>query len=98
MVTRVFSSPLTSSMLYAGVARPQALYVIIPQGKTLQLFCGAVLAYREFVRPNDPLLDDDSWREMIFKGQAPPPPPFTRSFFDNERGPITHSPTCPSRK
>jgi len=73
MVTRVFSSPLTSSMLYAGVARPQALYVIIPQGKTLQLFRGAVLTYREFVRPNDPLLDDDSWREMIFKGQTPPP-------------------------
>jgi len=81
MVTRVFSSPLTSSMLYEGVARPQALYVIIPQGKTLQLYRGAVLAYREFVRPSDPLLDDNSWREMIFKGQTPPPPPFTRSFY-----------------
>ena len=81
MVTRVFSSPLTSSMLYAGVARPQALYVIISQGKTLQLYRGAVLTYREFVRPSDPLLDDDSWREMIFKGQTPPPPPFTRSFY-----------------
>jgi HEAT repeat protein len=81
MVTRVFSSPLTSSMLYAGVARPQALYVIIPQGKTLQLYRGAVLTYREFVRPNDPLLDDDAWREMIFKGQTPPPPSFTRSFY-----------------
>ncbi len=81
MVTRVFSSPLTSSLLYAGIARPQALYVIIPQGKTLQLYRGAVLTYREFVRPSDPLLDDDAWREMIFKGQTPPPPPFTRSFY-----------------
>ena len=29
-VTRIFSNPLTDSMLYAGVARPQALYVIVP--------------------------------------------------------------------
>ena len=81
IVTRVFSSPLTSSLLYAGLARPQALYVIVPQGKTLQLYRGAVLTYREFVQPSAPLLDDDSWREMVFKGQTPPPPRFTRSFY-----------------
>ena len=81
MVTRVFSSPVTSSLLYAGLARPQALYVIVPQGKTLQLYRGAVLTYREFVHPSAPLLDDDSWREMVFKAQTPPPPRFTRSFY-----------------
>jgi hypothetical protein len=37
IVTRVFSNPLTDSMLYAGVARPQALYVIVPTRNSLQL-------------------------------------------------------------
>ncbi|HWY29872.1 MAG TPA: DUF3160 domain-containing protein, partial [Candidatus Acidoferrum sp.] len=81
IVTRVFSSPLASSMLYAGLARPQALYVILPDGKSLQLYRGAVMTYREFVRPNGQLLDDASWREMVSKGQTPPAPPFTRSFY-----------------
>jgi hypothetical protein len=81
IVTRVFSNPLTGSMLYAGLARPQALYVIASDGKTDQLYRGAVLSYREFVRSNDKLLDDNSWREMVGKGQTPPAPPFTRSFY-----------------
>ena len=81
IVTRVFSNPLTDSMLYAGLARPQALYVIVPNGESLQLYRGAVMTYREFVRPNDQLLDDESWRELISKGQTPPAPPFTRSFY-----------------
>jgi HEAT repeat protein len=81
IVTRVFSSPLTSSVLHAGLARPQALYVIIPNGKSLQLYRGAVMTYREFVRSNEQLLDDESWRDLIAKGQTPPAPPFTRSFY-----------------
>jgi HEAT repeat protein len=81
IVTRVFSSPLTSSMLYAGLARPQALYLIIPDGNSKQLYRGAVMTYREFVRPNSQLLDDESWRELVSKGQTPPAPPFTRSFY-----------------
>jgi HEAT repeat protein len=81
IVTRVFSNPLTSSTLYAGLARPQALYVIAPVNGTNQLYRGAVMSYREFVRPNDQLLDDKSWREMVEKGQTPPAPPFTTSFF-----------------
>jgi hypothetical protein len=81
IVTRVFSNPVGDSMLYAGLARPQALYVIVPVGKTLQLYRGAVMTYREFVRPNDKLLDDESWRDLISKGQTPPAPPFTKSFY-----------------
>jgi hypothetical protein len=81
MVTRVFSNPLTSSMLYAGLARPQALYVLIPSGPDLQLYRGAVMTYREFARPNEQPLDDESWRELVAKGNTPPAPPFTRSFY-----------------
>jgi hypothetical protein len=79
-VTRVYSNPLTSSMLYAGLSRPQALYVIVRHGESLQLYRGAVMAYREFVRLNDQLLDDQSWRKLIAKDLGPPAPPFTRSF------------------
>jgi HEAT repeat protein len=80
IVTRVFSNPSTDSMLYAGLARPQALYIIVPTGKSLQLYRGAVMTYREFVRPADPLLDDESWRGLISRKQTPQPPAFTRSF------------------
>jgi HEAT repeat protein len=81
IVTRVFSNHLTSAMFYAGLARPQALYVLIPGGEGLQLYRGAVMTYREFIRPNDQLLDDESWRELVSQGTTPPPPPFTRRFF-----------------
>jgi hypothetical protein len=81
MVTQVFSNPLTSSMLYAGLARPQALYVVIPSGPDLQLYRGAVMTYREFVRPNEQPLDDESWCDLVAKGNLPPAPPFTRSFY-----------------
>jgi hypothetical protein len=55
--------------------------VIVPDGNSQQLYRGAVMTYREFVRPNTQLLDDESWRELISKGQTPPAPPFTRSFY-----------------
>ena len=80
IVTRVYSSPLSGSMLYVGLGRPQALYVIARHGESLQLYRGAVMAYREFVLPNDQLLDDQSWREWIARGHEPPALPFTRSF------------------
>lgn len=80
IVTRVFSNPLTGSLLYAGLARPQALYVIVPTGTSLQLYRGAVMTYREFVRPAGRPLDDLSWRKLVVKGQTPSAPVFTRSF------------------
>lgn len=84
IVTRVFSNPQTGSMLYAGVARPQALYVIVPTGDALQLYRGAVMSYREFVRSDDQPLDDQSWRELIASGHTPPPPAFTHSFLQKK--------------
>lgn len=81
IVTRIFDNATTDSTLYAGLARPQALYIIIQSGHSLQLYRGAVMTYREFVQPNSKLLDDDSWREMLSKGQTPPPPLFTKSFY-----------------
>lgn len=81
IVTRVFYDPVGGKMFYAGLARPQALYVIIPDGKSLQLYRGAVMTYREFLHPDKEPLDDDGWRAMLAKGSAPPAPPFTKSFY-----------------
>ena len=81
IVTRVFYDPVGGKMFYAGLARPQALYIIIPNGKSLQLYRGAVMTYREFVHPDKELLDDDGWRAMVAKGSVPPAPPFTKSFY-----------------
>jgi HEAT repeat protein len=67
--------------LYAGLGRPQALYIILPGDGRLQLYRGAVMTYREFVRSNAEPLDDESWRALARSGGVPPPPAFTESFF-----------------
>lgn len=81
MVTRIFSSPVAQSVLYAGLGRPQALYVVIPAGGKQRLYQGAVMTYREFNRNASEPLDDESWRKLVFAGLTPPPPAFTRSFY-----------------
>ncbi len=76
IATRVYSNPLKSAMFYAGLTRPKAIYLIANN----QLYRGAVMTYREFVRPDNQLLDDDSWRDLVSKGQEQPAPAFTKSF------------------
>ncbi len=66
---------------YAGVGRPETLYIILPAGGKLALYRGAVLSYREFSRTNEPPLEDAAWRDIAATGNVPPPPAFTASFF-----------------
>jgi hypothetical protein len=80
MVTPVFVNPLAGEILYAGITRPQALYVIAPVDGKPVLHLGAVLSYREFHQPARKTLDDQAWIDRVSKGQAPPPPAFTASF------------------
>jgi hypothetical protein len=80
LITRIFEDGTSGSTLYAGVARPQALYVILPHKNRLQLYRGAVLSYREFPRPAAQPLNDKSWRELVQQHRAPAPPAFTSSF------------------
>jgi len=88
IVSRIFGIPITSSVLYAGVARPQALYVILPYKDRMQLYRGAVMSYREFERPEQEKLDDAGWLAMVRNGNVPPPPLFTTSFMRvDEPGP-----------
>jgi hypothetical protein len=81
IATRIFANPFVGSVLYVGLGRPQALYVIVPDGGKQQLYQGAVMTYREFTRDADEPLDDESWRKIVFDGLTPSPPPFTRSFY-----------------
>jgi len=80
LVTPVVVSPITGQILYAGLSRPEALYVILDVDGHPVLHRGAVLSYREFPRPLNELLDDDSWTKDVKAGKAPPPPAFTSSF------------------
>jgi hypothetical protein len=81
IVTRLFTSPVADRTFCAGLARPQALYVIVPAGNQARLHQGAVLTYREFTCEAGAALDDPSWRALVSKGPAPSPPVFTRSFY-----------------
>ncbi len=81
-VVPIFCSPLghRNELLYAGLPRPEAVYVILRVGNRFVLHRGAVLSYREFRRPADKPLDDESWAREVYAGRVPPPPAFTASF------------------
>lgn len=80
IISRIFGIPVKGTVLYSGVARPQALYVILPYKDRMQLYRGAVLSYREFEKPESENLTDEAWQAMVRETNAPPAPPFTASF------------------
>ena len=79
-VAPVFNSPLRQKALHVGVGRPEAIYVVLDNGKRLALHRGAVLSYREFPLPLGEELDDQQWREEVSMCRAPSPPVWTASF------------------
>ncbi len=66
--------------LHAGLARPEALYLILGTDEQPVLHRGAVLSYREFAHSRYEDLTDAGWRERLDSLVAPPPPAFTSSF------------------
>ena len=70
----------TTSVLYAGTARLEALYVIIEINGQPVLHRGAVMSYREFPKPSDEAVTDQSWAAEVRQGKAASPPDFTASF------------------
>jgi hypothetical protein len=81
ILTRIFANPAIDSVLYAGLARPQSLYVIVSDGLKLRLYQGAVMTYREFARNTADPLNDETWRKSVCEGMVPAAPAFTRSFY-----------------
>jgi hypothetical protein len=80
LVTPIFTSPLRQETLYAGLPRPEALYIILDVNGQPVLHRGAVLSYREFLRPVSSPLADGQWHQEVWAGTVPPPPAFTASF------------------
>lgn len=80
LVTPIFMHPMMGQTLYAGLAQPQALYILIEVNGRPVLHRGAVLSYREFRLPNGTVLTDEEWRKQVKSGAAPLPPSFTKSF------------------
>jgi uncharacterized protein DUF3160 len=80
IVVPVFASPIQDETLYAGLSRPEAIYVIVPSQGKMVLHRGAVLSYREFRRNASDPLDDEGWTRAVKAKSAPPPPAFTHSF------------------
>jgi HEAT repeat protein len=65
---------------WAGLGNCASLYIILPWKGRFQIYRGAVLAYREFDKPESDKLDDKTWRDLTAKGDVPPPPAFTLAF------------------
>jgi HEAT repeat protein len=80
IIRRLGANTAGTSVLWAGLGHPEALYIILPAEGRLRLYRGAVLAYREFIRPGSDSLDDKSWRGRVQTGNAPPTPALTASF------------------
>jgi hypothetical protein len=79
-ISPVCNNALRGKTLYAGVGRPEAIYVVLFTGKRLVLHRGAVLTYREFPRPLGQGPDDDKWRDEVRMARASSPPTWTASF------------------
>jgi HEAT repeat protein len=80
IIRRLGANTAGTSVLWAGLGHPEALYIILPAEGRLRLYRGAVLAYHEFIRPGSDWLDDKSWRGRVQAGNAPPTPAFTAGF------------------
>jgi len=65
-------------VLNVGVARPDALYLILDTPEGPALYLGAMLSYRESVEPQP--LTDAEWIARVRAGRAPEALGFTREF------------------
>lgn len=66
------------SNLEVGVGRPQAVFVLWPEGDGEYLCQGAVLPYCEF--PSAEPLSDGEWKEILDSDKCPPRPSWIREF------------------
>jgi hypothetical protein len=91
VIADVATDPAPELVLEVAVGRINELHAVVPLIEqdgtvTLQVAKGGVFSYYEFPWPMDDRLTDETWRQMLDEGEAPPLPEWTASFFTAEGG------------
>jgi len=68
-------------VLEEGVGRVFTIYVVAPIEGQLVVTKGGVFSHYEFTQPLSERLTDESWRELLDSGQAPPLEPWKSALF-----------------
>jgi hypothetical protein len=89
VIADVATDPWPQLVLEIGVGRIDELHAVVPlieeNGSiTLQVAKGGVFSYYEFAWPMGDRLTDETWREMLAEGEAPPRPAWISSFHTEE--------------
>ena len=80
IVADVATDPNSGTVLEEAVGKVFEIYVVADIDGHLTLTEGGVFSYYEFPWPMSDRLTDESWREMLHDGEAPPRPEWTSSF------------------
>ncbi|MEK7466398.1 MAG: DUF3160 domain-containing protein [Planctomycetota bacterium] len=75
--------PAATAYFQVGIARPRALYVLLPWKDGEVLCRGAVMPYREF--SDSKRLTDAEWKELLDSKEAPPAPAWMAPIVSDER-------------
>ncbi len=80
LVADVATDP-NGQVLEEAIGRVFEIYVAVPDGMGgTHIAKGGIFSYYEFPWPMDDRLTDESWREMLQAGNAPPRPVWTAAF------------------
>jgi len=80
VIADVATDPNSGTVLEEAVGKIFEIYVVAQVEGQLLVTQGGVFSYYEFPWPMSDRLTDESWREMLNNGQAPPRPEWTSSF------------------
>jgi hypothetical protein len=87
-VADVFTWPAAGQVLMAGITQPDLLYAIIPSPEGPVLARGAVMPYRELLRPQATPLGDEEWRSASAEGRGPARPSWLAPLYADPVGPV----------
>lgn len=68
------------AVIHEGVGNVNLLMIAVDSGQDRAVYAGPVLSHYEFEMPANTRLTDEEWKDKISSGQAPPVPPWTKSY------------------
>lgn len=80
VIADIASDLNSGTVLEEALGKTFEIYVVVEVEGQLKIAEGGVFSYYEFAWPMAGRLTDESWREMLNSGQAPPRPEWTSSF------------------